>query len=143
MGAMEPIEARNPIAFERCQRLNRVRRCVLENLNTQIALSDAARVACLERCYFSRYFKTKTGILFSQWLTMLRLDRAATLLALSDLSVEEVSRSVGFESVRTFERNFGSGFGTTPREFRRSCRKKCSDRTQRRQQLSRFPQSNV
>ena len=47
-------------------------------------------------------------------------ERAMTLLRSGDLSLDDVARSVGFTTVRNFERAFRRWTGTTPAEFRRT-----------------------
>lgn len=52
-------------AFSYFPRLTRVREYVLRHLHGTVTLADAARVACLEKTYFSSYFRKKVGISFT------------------------------------------------------------------------------
>ena len=54
----------------------------------------------------------------SEYLTELRLRRAATLLVSTNLSVSEIALEVGYLSLSHFSRVFRERFGKTPRAFR-------------------------
>ncbi len=54
-----------------------------------------------------------------QAMRLMRVDRAATLLAGSNLKIQEVSSSVGFENAFHFSRCFREAFGLSPRAYRR------------------------
>ena len=49
-----------------------------------------------------------------------RLERAATLLRMTDWTVGEICVSVGLQSVGSFTTSFGRAFEQTPTEFRAS-----------------------
>ena len=108
--------------FSYYRRLQRVRRYVNENLAHKISLADAARVAGLERKYFSVFFKAKVGIGFRAWLASQRIARSEELLRSANRSVTEVAFSVGYRDLRTFERNFKRIHAETPREYKQRVR---------------------
>ncbi len=103
-----------PGAFETDGRLRRLETFVGEHFASPISLAQAARQACLARCYFSTYFRRHLGVGFHQWLTCLRIHRATTELVESDISVTEIAWSVGFQDMTTFGRAFRRVTGTTP-----------------------------
>ena len=105
-------------AFAYYPRLARVREWVEGNLSEEITLGDAARVACLERKYFSTYFRSKVGVPFSSWLVHRRVRRATAILASRDCSIAEVAAWTGFGSTRSFQRHFRAFTGITPRQFK-------------------------
>lgn len=105
-------------AFSYYPPLNRARAYVIQHLHDNISLSDVARAACLEKTYFSAYFRKKVGIPFTAWLRIIRIARAMQLLHENDTPVSNVSRRVGFSSVRSFERSFRILIGETPRSFK-------------------------
>lgn len=98
--------------------LARVREHVLENLERQCPLSDAASIAGLERTYFSSYFHSKVGIPYKRWINAVRVSRSLRLLTETELRVDEVAERIGFNDVRTFQRNFNRLTGMTPSGFR-------------------------
>jgi two-component system, response regulator YesN len=109
-------------AFNYFERLGRVRAFVERNLGKRIALHDVAAVACMNRSYFSSFFRRSVGVTFSEWLRFVRVEKAARLFQERDHTVQEVSAQVGFSSLRTFERWFLHHAGMSPRQYRHACR---------------------
>lgn len=73
----------------------------------------------LSNAHLSRAFKAYTGYTPMDYLQNLRFFKAQSLLADSDLRVNEISRRVGFLSANHFIRQFKKKFGITPTEFRK------------------------
>ena len=86
-----------------------------------LTVADMARAARLSPAYFSREFKRAFGEPPHQYLLTRRLERAATLLRVTDWSVAEVCFAVGAGSVGSFTASFGRIFGRSPTAYRRSC----------------------
>jgi len=112
----------NTEAFDYYRRLRRVRKLVEEHYDEQIPLDRAAGVACLERKYFSAFFRSKTGVCFRDWLAYQRSLRAAELMRRTNVSTLHVAFAVGFRDVRTFERTFKRCMGVTPGQYKRRVR---------------------
>ena len=108
----EPSRLEGALAYYR--RLSRVRDYVLANYEDHITLEIAADIAGLERTSFSRFFRQKTGLCFTQWLRIVRVKRAKELLARRNRAVTEVAFAVGFRDLSTFERAFKRIEGVTP-----------------------------
>ena len=68
--------------------------------------------------YFSRLFKEHTGMTVMQFLSDIRMQRAAELLKETSLPVREIGERVGIPDSRSFIRHFKRHFGTTPGAFR-------------------------
>ena len=66
----------------------------------------------------SRLIRQKTGTTFQELLKRKRLQKAVQLLVESNLSVEEIAASVGYEDPGHFFREFKKKYQTTPRRFR-------------------------
>ena len=77
-----------------------------------------AEMAGISKDYFSRIFKNITGMNYSKWLNMIRLEKATELLALNDTSLTEVAMLSGFQSIPSFNRVFRNEKGMTPSEYR-------------------------
>ena len=77
-----------------------------------------AEMAGISRDYFSRIFKNVTGMNYSKWLNMIRLEKATELLADEERSLTEVAMLAGFQSIPSFNRVFHEEKGMAPGEFR-------------------------
>jgi len=107
-------------AFDYYAPLARVREFVDANLDEDLSLTQASRVARLSPKYFSAYFKLRTGIRFRDWIAHVRIERAKSLLAEKNRAVTRVALAVGFKDVRTFQRAFKKVTGMTPRAFKKA-----------------------
>lgn len=101
-------------------RLSRVIRFVNEHYSDPISLESAARIAGLERTYFSKFFRRQIGIGYARWLQWVRVRRALDLMLHQELSITAIAFEVGFSDLRTFERAFRKFTDASPRDIRRN-----------------------
>jgi AraC-like DNA-binding protein len=81
-------------------------------------VDDLARAAGLSRAHFSREFKRAFGEPPHTYLLTRRLERAASLLRLTDNSVAEICFAVGLQSVGSFTSSFTRTYGVSPTAYR-------------------------
>jgi AraC-like DNA-binding protein len=81
-------------------------------------VDDLAGAAGLSRAHFSREFRRTFGESPHQYLLTRRLERAASLLRMTDRSVADVCFSVGLQSVGSFTSSFTKTFGVSPTAYR-------------------------
>jgi AraC-like DNA-binding protein len=81
-------------------------------------VDDMARAAGLSRAHFSREFRRTFGESPHAYLLTRRLERAASLLRVTDRSVADVCFSVGLQSVGSFTSSFTRTFGVSPTVYR-------------------------
>jgi AraC-like DNA-binding protein len=79
-----------------------------------------AREARLSPAHFSREFRRAFGESPHHYLLTRRLERAATLLRMTDWTVGEICVSVGLSSLGSFTTSFKSTYGMTPTAYRAS-----------------------
>ncbi|MCR5058663.1 MAG: AraC family transcriptional regulator [Clostridiales bacterium] len=77
-----------------------------------------AEMAGISRDYFSRIFKNVTGMNYSKWLNMIRLEKASELLAEEGRTLTEIAMLSGFQSIPSFNRVFREEKGMAPGEYR-------------------------
>jgi len=82
------------------------------------ALGELAREACVSAGHLCRLFRVWLGCGPMEAMRRLRLDRAATLLATSNLPVKEVAALTGFPNPFHFSKRFRQNFGIPPRAYR-------------------------
>ena len=83
-----------------------------------LSQSAMARLAGVNKDYFSRIFHSITGMNYNKWLNTVRLEKATELLAEPDISLTEVAMHSGFQSISSFNRVFREDKGMSPREYR-------------------------
>ena len=81
-------------------------------------VDDMAAAAGLSRAHFSREFRRTFGESPYAYLLTRRLERAASLLRLTDRSVMDVCLSVGLQSLGSFTSSFTRAYGMSPTAYR-------------------------
>jgi len=84
----------------------------------KMSVLDIARSVGLDRTYLSGLFKEQYGVSLQSFLLEYRMNRAADLLRNPELSVSDVSRSVGYNDPFLFSKMFKKVIGSSPREYR-------------------------
>lgn len=85
-----------------------------------ITLESVSRQFFISPCYFSRTFKSATGISFCEYLNGVRIKEAQRLLQKSDENISEIAQRVGFKSSTHFGRVFKATVGISPVVYRKS-----------------------
>ena len=80
----------------------------------------------VSRMTFYREFKEETGDSPAQYIRRLRMETACRLLATTPLEITRISELVGFTSSNYFAQIFRLDMGMTPRQYRKSHKKKGS-----------------
>lgn len=80
-------------------------------------IRDLALEFDLSPSHLQHLFKEGTGAGLGRWLAELRLQRAAHLLAESNVSVKEVAYAVGYKHPSSFVRAFERFFQQAPGQF--------------------------
>lgn len=88
------------------------------HLDEDLTLPVLAAKAHLSTRTLSRRFEAETGRGALQWVTERRVERARTLLEVTDLNVTEIAFAAGFGSLASFRRQFTRLTGTTPSAYR-------------------------
>lgn len=92
---------------------------VENNYASEILLEDMASAACCSIYHFSRVFKKVTGFSPYEYLIKFRITKAKNLLKTTDKSVDEISRSVGFDDPSNFIKTFKRLEELTPLKYRK------------------------
>jgi AraC-like DNA-binding protein len=86
----------------------------------KMTVLDIARSVGLDRTYLSSLFKDRFGISLQTFLLEYRMSRATELLGNPELTVSDVSRSVGYNDPFLFSKMFKKAVGSSPRQYRES-----------------------
>ena len=71
----------------------------------------------LSEGYFSQFFKEQMNITYSQYLEVLRIDHACSLLLNTDMTIHEIAHQSGYNNPNTFRRAFGRVKGVSPTNY--------------------------
>jgi len=97
-----------------------VRRDLLDDLDQQYDLTALAAAHHVSTRTMLRRFRAETGQTPLDFLQAARVSRAKQLLEATDLSVEQIARSVSYQDTGTFRRLFSGAVGLTPSDYRRA-----------------------
>ena len=88
------------------------------NYNKKCSLAELSEYTSYHYVYLSKYFKTCTGISFTDYVNRYRINEACYLLRKNHKqTILSAAFDCGFDSLRTFNRNFRKVMGTTPSEY--------------------------
>lgn len=93
---------------------------IYKNYKQPLTLADVSAVASLSPTYFSKKFKTVTGMGFKQYLNFVRLKHAQTALLTTTNTITDIALEYGFNDSNYFKDLFKKVYGKSPREFRKN-----------------------
>ncbi|MDH6364151.1 two-component system response regulator YesN [Enterococcus sp. PF1-24] len=97
---------------------HQILRFIHENYHEQLTLSTLAEHLYLSKHYTSRLVKDILGMTFSEYLLIYRLEVAKKELSTTDLSVQEIATTVGFNDPNYFSKKFKQVTSYTPKQYR-------------------------
>lgn len=103
-------------------KINRVISYINENYRSDISREGLASSVDIHPDNLSKLFSAHKNMRISDYINELRIRDAARLLADGDERVIDIAFSVGFESVRTFNRAFLKYMDATPEQYRKEHR---------------------
>lgn len=93
---------------------------VEDNNGKNCDLSTVAQNIGFSYSYISRYFKKIVGVSYNSYLNSYRISKACYILENSDCTVLSCAMECGYDSLRSFNRNFMEITGKTPGQFRKN-----------------------
>ena len=106
--------------YQRLSKRAEFSRKVVEIVSTQyaspVSTASVAHSLHINESYFCRTFKAVFGHSFVDYLNQYRISVAKNLKS-EDMTIAEISRSVGYENYDTFAIHFKRYTGKTPREY--------------------------
>ena len=88
------------------------------NFANNIKVTDIANYVGLNRSYLSSLFKKSLNVSPQEFLLSVRMNKAYELLKKLELSIGDVSRSVGYIDPLTFSKTFKKYSGYSPKQYR-------------------------
>jgi len=97
---------------------NRICRHILDNVDSEVSIEGVSKVLYMNRKYISEVFRQKTGELLIEYITRVKMARAARLLRESSRKTYEIALQLGYKDTEYFSRLFKKHMGITPSEYR-------------------------
>ena len=91
---------------------------IAENFSENITVAKLAEIENYNRFYYTDWFKSKTGILPSEYIQIVRIEKAKALLADTGYKIIEIALQVGYDNASSFTRTFKRLEHISPREYR-------------------------
>lgn len=98
----------------------KIQRKFEEELSEAHSLALLSEEFHLSKYYLSHIFKDVTGYSVMDYLKNLRIAKAKSLLAKSNISIFEIVKICGFSDSNNFSRDFKAITGLSPRDFRKN-----------------------
>ncbi len=96
---------------------------IQRNYCNPVKVTDVADYVCINRSYLYTLFENSMGMSPQQFLTAFRLTRAAELLAVTQLPVESIALSCGYNDPLVFTKAFKQMKGMSPSAYRKELQK--------------------
>ena len=88
------------------------------HLDQPVAVGELAEYVSLSESHLRSRFRRHFGMSLGRYIRRTKATRAAQLLDVTEMSVSEVARACGFDSIYAFSRFFRSNTGLSPRQYR-------------------------
>jgi AraC-like DNA-binding protein len=112
-------ELDHPPPTEQPVRLDQLLRFIDQHLGEDLTNPRLARRVALSESAFIRWFRKHLQTTPSAWVQQARIQQAAQLLVLSDLSIDQISADCGFPNRFYFTRVFRQRMNCAPAEYRK------------------------
>lgn len=93
---------------------------VQENYKETCSIRQVSKEFGYDYCYMSKYFSKKIGMTFTEYLNQYRISQAEFMLKNTNEPISSIAMQCGYDTIRTFNRNFKLYTGTTPAKYRKS-----------------------
>ncbi len=89
-----------------------------QNFQNDISIEELASTLGIDRSYFGKIFRKTMGKSPQEFLISYRMIKATELLQLTDLSIGNIGKAVGYENQLHFSRAFKKHYGVSPKHWR-------------------------
>ena len=90
-----------------------------EHYNETLNLETLARLSCMSRTYFCSYFKNVMKTTLTEYIELIRINKACLLLRTTNNSILDICYSSGFNNISSFNTCFKKICCITPTQYRK------------------------
>ncbi len=112
------------VKTEKHKKIHEIAEYISENYNKKISLDDLSKHFFVSKCYLSRIYKEVTGFTVNEYINIVRIKKAQSLLEGTEYTITEIAEMVGYDSITYFEKVFKKYIEKTPLKYRRKFHKK-------------------
>lgn len=99
--------------------INRIKNYISQHYNEDLSIQTLGEIFDISPNYFSKIFHERTGTRYIDYITNYRIDIAKKLLRSNqELTIQQVSDSIGYYSTRHFVKTFKKVTGSLPSEYK-------------------------
>ncbi|MCI5107750.1 MAG: helix-turn-helix transcriptional regulator [Pseudomonadales bacterium] len=102
------------------QLLNKTEDYLERHLHSKLSLDDLANHLHISKYHFHRQFSRCSAETWYQFVSRVKLERAAMQILVSEQSFTDIAHSYGFSDSSAFSRAFRRHYGMSPRQFRKA-----------------------
>lgn len=104
--------------------INSAKKNIEKNLlNSQLSLESVAKDINISSNYLSRIFHNECSITFIEYVTSLKMQKGRELLLETEMTIDEISRYLGYSTAQYFISKFKRNFGLTPNAYKSKYKK--------------------
>ena len=90
-----------------------------QNVENEISIEDLARHFAVSKTFLYNITREFLNLPLSDYISMVRINKAKSYLANTDYSIEIISQKVGYSSISSFSRFFKNNVGMSPLKYRK------------------------
>ncbi len=124
----------------RHKKVDEVADYIVKHCTEQLSLAQVSQNFYVSKCYLSRIFKEVTGFTVNEYINIHRIQKAQKLLTDTDMSITEISDSLGYESLTYFEKVFRTYRETSPLKYRNEYRKHLQPKRRKKAEKTDLPE---
>ena len=113
--------------------VSKVKRYINGHLGEELSRNQLAGQVFMSADYLSKIFLQETGVKLSEYITRVRMDKAAALLEETDMTIGDISDAVGYGNLTYFTKVFRERNQITPAQYRMSQKNRPQENSERGQ----------
>lgn len=86
--------------------------------NSDLTYEEVAEAGGISKNYISKMFRTRLGMSYIEYITLVRLEKACSLLRTTDENISAVAELVGYANAASFRRAFKMKYGVSASDYR-------------------------
>ena len=111
----------NAVSYSTC--IQKIVDLLSDPENLKLSVGAIIKKSFFSSSYISHQFKNQFGIKFEDYIAICRVKEAEKLLRTTNISIDQISKDIGWKSTSSFINKFKEVYGMTPAKFRNYLKK--------------------